>query len=38
MWRLYKGAYTVAGMTCWLHNHHFSYKKPAAVPAKAAPP
>ena len=27
--------YTVPGMTTWLHQHHFSYKKPAAVPGKA---
>lgn len=30
-------SYTVAGMTCWLKNHGFSYKKPAATPAKADP-
>ena len=29
--------YTLAGMTCWLKNHGFSYKKPAATPAKADP-
>jgi transposase len=28
-------SYTVAGMTHWLHNHDFSYKKPAIVPGKA---
>jgi transposase len=27
--------YTVLGMTHWLHNHGFSYKKPAIVPGKA---
>ena len=28
-------SYTVPGMTQWLHAHEFSYKKPAATPAKA---
>ncbi|MBW2986905.1 IS630 family transposase, partial [Candidatus Woesearchaeota archaeon] len=28
-------AYTIAGMTDWLHAHGFSYKKPAVVPGKA---
>lgn len=27
--------YTVAGMTKWLHEHRFSYKKPKPTPAKA---
>jgi transposase len=27
--------YTVSGMTDWLHQHGFSYKKPAVVPGKA---
>jgi len=27
--------YTVAGITCWLHKHGFSYKKPIIVPGKA---
>jgi transposase len=27
--------YTVSGMTKWLAHHHFSYKYPKAVPAKA---
>ena len=27
--------YTSSGMTKWLKNHHFSYKHPKAVPAKA---
>jgi transposase len=27
--------YTVAGITAWLHQHRFSYKKPAVVPGKA---
>ena len=27
--------YTVSGLTKWLHNHNFRYKKPKAVPAKA---
>jgi transposase len=29
--------YTVAGMTSWMRAHGFSYKKPAATPAKADP-
>ena len=28
-------AYTVSGMTAWLHAHEFSYKQPSPVPAKA---
>jgi transposase len=31
----YKIDYTIPGMTCWLKNHGFSYKKPAIVPGKA---
>lgn len=27
--------YSVSGMTCWLQAHHFRYKKPHGVPAKA---
>lgn len=27
--------YSISGMTKWLHQHHFRYKKPHAVPAKA---
>ena len=27
--------YTIPGMTHWLHNHGFSYKKPVIVPGKA---
>lgn len=27
--------YTIAGMTCWLNRHGFSYKKPSLVPGKA---
>lgn len=29
--------YTVSGMTKWLHNKEFSYKKPKGTPAKADP-
>jgi len=28
-------SYTVQGMTDWLHDHEFSYKKPSVVPGKA---
>jgi len=28
-------SYTVQGMTDWLHDHEFSYKKPSIVPGKA---
>lgn len=28
-------SYSISGMTKWLHNNKFSYKKPHAVPAKA---
>lgn len=31
----YHKKYSLSGMTKWLHAHHFSYKKPHAVPAKA---
>ena len=31
----YHKEYSLSGMTKWLHAHHFSYKKPHAVPAKA---
>ena len=27
--------YTISGMTAWLQQHDFSYKKPAVVPGKA---
>jgi transposase len=33
----YGVAYTAQGMTSWLHNHKFSYKKPKGTPAKADP-
>lgn len=32
----YKKGYRISGMTKWLHANGFSYKKPHAVPAKAA--
>lgn len=28
--------YSIPGMTAWLHDHGFSYKKPAVVPGKAS--
>jgi len=31
----FKKAYSISGMTKWLHANGFSYKKPHAVPAKA---
>lgn len=31
----YNITFTVSGMTSWLKNHNFSYKKPAVVPGKA---
>lgn len=31
----YATLYTTQGMTSWLHNHRFSYKKPKGIPAKA---
>jgi len=33
--RTYKKTYSISGMTKWLHENGFSYKKPHAVPAKA---
>jgi transposase len=27
--------YSISGMTAWLHDHGFSYKKPAVIPGKA---
>ena len=33
----YGVSYTVQGMTSWMHAHGFSFKKPAATPAKADP-
>ena len=35
--KTYGIAYTIQGMTSWLHAHDFSFKKPAARPAKADP-
>jgi len=34
---IYGISYTIQGMTSWLHAHDFSFKKPAATPAKADP-
>lgn len=31
----YQISYTVSGMTAWLYQHQFSYKKPKEIPAKA---
>lgn len=31
----YRVSYTSKGMTSWMHNHGFSYKKPKGTPAKA---
>jgi transposase len=31
----YQKSYSISGMTNWLHEHKFRYKKPHAVPAKA---
>jgi transposase len=31
----YGVSYTTQGMTCWMHSHGFSFKKPKTVPAKA---
>ncbi|MDR2410142.1 MAG: winged helix-turn-helix domain-containing protein, partial [Bacteroidales bacterium] len=31
----YEISYSVQGMTCWLKNHGFSYKKPQPTPSKA---
>lgn len=33
--KMYGVRYTVSGLTKWLHQHRFSYRKPKAVPAKA---
>lgn len=33
----YGVSYSIPGMTQWLYRHKFSYKKPHAVPSKAAP-
>lgn len=33
--RTYGIRYSISGMTKWLHTHHFCYKKPHGVPAKA---
>lgn len=33
----YGASYSIQGMTSWLHDHKFSYKKPKGVPAKADP-
>jgi hypothetical protein len=33
----YEISYSVQGMTCWLKNHGFSYKKPQPTPSKADP-
>lgn len=35
VWDQFEIRYTVSGMTQWLQNHGFSYKKPAVVPGKA---
>jgi len=35
--KTYGVAYTITGMTAWLHAHEFSYKKPKGTPAKADP-
>lgn len=35
VWHTYGKAYSISGMTKWLHAHQFCYKKPHAVPAKA---
>lgn len=35
VWDQFEIRYTVSGMTQWLRNHGFSYKKPAVVPGKA---
>lgn len=31
----FEKTYSISGMTQWLHAHHFDYKKPHGVPAKA---
>jgi transposase len=33
----YGVSFTVQGMTSWMHNHDFSFKKPKEMPAKADP-
>ena len=33
----YGVSYTPQGMTSWMHNHGFSFKKPKGTPAKADP-
>jgi transposase len=33
--KTYKKCYSISGMTKWLHEHRFCYKKPHGVPAKA---
>ena len=35
--RIYGISYTVAGMTAWLQNNGFTYKKPSTTPYRAAP-
>ena len=35
VYKTYKVKYTVSGMTKWLSNNNFSYKKPSCTPAKA---
>ncbi len=35
VWEQFEVRYTVSGMTQWLQNNGFSYKKPAVVPGKA---
>ncbi len=35
VWDQFEVRYSVSGMTQWLQNHGFSYKKPAVVPGKA---
>lgn len=35
VWDQFEVQYSVSGMTQWLKDHGFSYKKPAVVPAKA---
>lgn len=35
VWKHYKVGYSISGMTKWLRNQGFRYKKPNAVPAKS---
>ena len=35
VWKTYGKKYSISGMTKWLHNHDFCYKKAHAAPAKA---